>query len=370
MALGAYGTAMYIWEKRGEKCGCCKAPCSLLMNNSLAWCCRPSAEDKLQIIRDASASCMTHLRPSVLEQSSLDLQPYHVEASVLPPVREAVSVSSSVADPLHSNSIPPRGDNLPSTTSTTYHTDAWVTQRGPKAGAPLAEARHQPDDDAVVLITDESVSNHGVDMTSSGSAARYFPWPNSPNQSEAVHSQVYSESTTPELRSQTHQLASVESLTHHQNSSTTAPNDSEPKPKSLRFPTSLSVEPPAEFSGNMAATSPAHPVPSPTSKPTSAKTKSPSRFRQSLKVASQLYRQALMELAGIRDQDLIYDSLKVQCCTHAPYYIALDHKNKSIVIVVRGTLRCVLETEMDPALRRMRFQPVSGPCLEYAFKTE
>jgi hypothetical protein len=51
-------------------------------------------------------------------------------------------------------------------------------------------------------------------------------------------------------------------------------------------------------------------------------------------------REAFLRLAGLQDEHLIYDSANNEAAKSSPYYVALDRERSSIVIAIRGSLRC------------------------------
>ena len=61
-----------------------------------------------------------------------------------------------------------------------------------------------------------------------------------------------------------------------------------------------------------------------------------------MKISDRMNREAFLQISGVNDDDLIYDSTKNNYLDTVPYVLALDHRTRSIVLAIRGTLRCVI----------------------------
>ena len=62
--------------------------------------------------------------------------------------------------------------------------------------------------------------------------------------------------------------------------------------------------------------------------------------RQAFRCSQQCNREAFLRVSGLRDENLIYDESTNAAGQSAPYYVAVDPEQGSIVIAIRGSLRC------------------------------
>jgi sn1-specific diacylglycerol lipase len=79
----------------------------------------------------------------------------------------------------------------------------------------------------------------------------------------------------------------------------------------------------------------------------------------------QVHKSALLLHAGLEDSDLVYAQLK-SSFTETPYCILLDHRWKTVVVAIRGTLSledCVTDVLLDP-------EPLDDLGREFGFDAE
>mmetsp|Transcript_1668 Transcript_1668/g.4797 ORF Transcript_1668/g.4797 Transcript_1668/m.4797 type:complete len:1023 (+) Transcript_1668:344-3412(+) len=64
-----------------------------------------------------------------------------------------------------------------------------------------------------------------------------------------------------------------------------------------------------------------------------------------------LEKEAILEFAGVPEEDLVYISAENERNNLLPYFIALDHKSHSVVLGIRGTMSiadCLTDVQFDP----------------------
>jgi hypothetical protein len=72
----------------------------------------------------------------------------------------------------------------------------------------------------------------------------------------------------------------------------------------------------------------------------------PSTCRQALRIREQCNREAFLRMSGLKDEHLIFNASSNRAGQSAPYYVAVDQEQSSIVIAIRGSLRCALCEEL------------------------
>ncbi len=76
------------------------------------------------------------------------------------------------------------------------------------------------------------------------------------------------------------------------------------------------------------------------------------RLRKSISLADRLTREAIQQIAGIEDRQLLHINFKNELGGILPYFVALDPSTCSVVVAVRGTLTladCITDLLCEPA---------------------